>query len=284
MSERARGWAALAAVGFSLALAAPATAQSWRTVNSARQVWDQEPVDVRIQYGAGELRVRPAESPLLYQMEMRYDEENYSPVTEYDTERRILRLGVRGKEGRRGLRLREGSHATIALTRSVPIDLDLDFGAGEAEIDLGGVALRNLEVSTGASETHVRFGAPNPIRAGHVSIEAGAAELEVIGLGNARAEQFSFEGGVGSTLLDFSGEWDRSAAASVQMGIGSVTLRLPRGLGVRINKDSFLTSFDSQGLVKRGNSYYSTDWESARHQLTIDINAAFGSIEVEWIG
>lgn len=220
---------------------------------------------------------------MLYQMEMRYDEDNFEPVTEFDADERLLRLGVKGKEGRRNLRLREGSHATIALSRRVPIDLDLDFGAGEADLDLGGISLRSLEISTGASETRVRFGAPNPVRAERVSIEAGAAELEVIGLGNARAERISFEGGVGSTLLDFSGAWDRSATASVQMGIGSVTLRLPRGLGVRVNKDSFLTSFDSQGLVKRGDSYFSPDWESATHQLTIDIDAAFGSIEVEWI-
>lgn len=274
----------LALLGAGLALAGAAEAQTWRTVTSARQVWDKEPLDVDVRYGAGELTLRPAEEPMLYQMEMRFDGESYAPLTEYDSEKRRLRLGVEGKQGKRNLRLREGSHANIALTRSVPLDLDLEFGAGEADIDLGGIALRRLDLSTGASETRIRFGEPNPVRADQIRIQAGAAELEVIGLGNTRAERISFEGGVGSTLLDFSGDWDRSATASVEMGIGSVTLRLPRGLGVRVNKDSFLTSFDSQGLVKRGKSYFSTDWDTAEHQLTIDVDAAFGSIEVEWTG
>jgi hypothetical protein len=274
----------LAVLGAGLVLAGAADAQTWRTVTSARQVWGTEPLDVHIRYGAGELNLKPADEPMLYQMEMRFDEENYAPLTEYDSEKRRLRLGVEGKEGRRSMRLREGSHATIALTRKVPLDLDLEFGAGEADIDLGGIALRRLDLSTGASETRIRFGERNPVRAEQIRIQAGAAELEVIGLGNTRAERFSFEGGVGSTLLDFSGEWDRSATASVEMGIGSVTLRLPRGLGVRVNKDSFLTSFDSQGLVKRGSSYFSTDWNTAAHRLTIDVDAAFGSIEVEWTG
>ncbi len=279
--RRALPFAALAAV---LAMSGTAHAQSWRTLTSARQVWDREPLDVRLEYGAGKLTLTPADQPMLYQMEMRYDEDHFSPITDFDAERRILRLGVEGKKGSRGLRFRDGSHATIALSREVPIDLDLNFGAGEADIDLGGVSLRSLEISTGASETRVAFGKANPIRAERVAIEAGAADLEVVGLGNARAERISFEGGVGSTLLDFAGRWDRNATASVEMGIGSVTLRLPRGLGVRINKDSFLTRFDSEGLVKRGSSYYSPDWESAAHRLTIDIDAAFGSIQVEWIG
>jgi len=48
-------------------------------------------------------------------------------------------------------------------------------------------------------------------------------------------------------------------------------------------KDTFLTSFDSEGLVKRGNAYYSLDYEDADRRLTIDIDAAFGSITVVWV-
>lgn len=283
MFERSRRAIPLALLGAGIALgAAPAEAQTWRTITSARQVADREPLEVRVRYGAGELSLTPADEPMLYQMEMRYDEESYSPVTRYDAERRVLRLGVEGKDRRRGIRLREGSRAVIGLTRAVPLDLNLEFGAGEAEIELGGVALRSLEISTGASETRVSFDAPNPVSADRVRIQAGAAELEVFGLGNTRASRFSFEGGVGSTLLDFSGAWDRSATASVELGLGSVVLRLPRDVGVRINKESFLASFDFKGLTKRGNSYYSSNWESASNQLTIDVDAAFGSIEVEW--
>ena len=284
MSERARRLAALAAVGVSLALAAPATAQSWRTVSSARQVWDQAPVDVQIRYGAGELHVLPAEEPLLYEMEMRYDERYFTPLTEFDADRRTLELGLRSLERRRGINLEEGSRARFALTQQLPLDLALEFGAGEAELELGGLSLRRLAISTGASETTVRIDQPNPVESEEVSIEAGAAELEVYGLGNARTRRIRFQGGVGSTLLDFGGAWDRDAEASVQMGIGSVTLRFPRHLGVRMVRNSFLTSLDAPRMTKRGNSYYSDNWDSATHRLTVHVNAALGSIEVEWTG
>jgi hypothetical protein len=105
----------------------------------------------------------------------------------------------------------------------------------------------------------------------------------VNGLGNARAARYSFQGGVGETTLDFGGEWTRSATASAELGIGSLTLRFPRSLGVRITKNSFLTSFDSSGMIRRGNAFYSRNWDTAPHKLSLDVSAALGSIQVEWI-
>jgi hypothetical protein len=275
----------VALLAAALAGAAPASAQSLTTMKSARQLWDEKPVAVSVEYGAGTLTVLPASKSMLYEMEVRYDPRQYTPVTDFDRDQRRLQLGVRSAEkGRNRIEGKEGSRASISLSREVPLDLTLQFGAGDADIDLGGMRLRKLDLSTGASETKLRFSAPNPISAQEVQLRAGAAELTVSGLGNARAEHLSFEGGVGSTTLDFSGEWNRNATATVQMGVGSVSLRLPRNLGVRINRSSFLSSFDAPGLVKRDGSYFSSNWDSAAHQLTVDVNAAFGSIDIEWIG
>ncbi|MEX2571924.1 MAG: hypothetical protein WD737_11550 [Gemmatimonadota bacterium] len=260
-----------------------ADAQTWRTMTSARQVWETTPIDVRIQYGAGTLRIDPVGSPMLYELEIRYDEEIFEPIAEFDPDARTLRLGIESRERRRSMNLREGSTATIGLTREVPLDLRLEFGAGEAEIELGGIALERLSLSTGASETRVDFSNPNPIAAEQIRIEAGAADLRVTGLGNTRAARIEFQGGVGATVLDFSGDWQGDATASVQMGVGSVTLRLPRSQGIRLNRSSFLTSFSAPGLERQGDSYYSANWGTADQQLILDVSAALGSIDIEWI-
>ncbi|MEX0912192.1 MAG: hypothetical protein WD031_02100 [Gemmatimonadota bacterium] len=260
-----------------------ADAQTWRTMTSARQVWETTPIDVRIQYGAGTLRIDPVGSPMLYELEIRYDEEIFEPIAEFDPDARTLRLGIESRERRRSMNLREGSTATIGLTREVPLDLRLEFGAGEAEIELGGIALERLSLSTGASETRVDFSNPNPIAAEQIRIEAGAADLRVTGLGNTRAARIEFQGGVGATVLDFSGDWQGDATASVQMGVGSVTLRLPRSQGIRLNRSSFLTSFSAPGLERQGDSYYSANWGTADQQLILDVSAAQGSIDIEWI-
>jgi hypothetical protein len=81
----------------------------------------------------------------------------------------------------------------------------------------------------------------------------------------------------------FTGDWQQDALVSVDLGLGSLVLRFPRGLGVRLDKDTFLTSLDSEGLVRYGDSYYSLDYDEAEYQITVDVDAAFGSIRVAWV-
>jgi hypothetical protein len=269
-------------LGAAVGAADAAQAQTWRTMSSARQHLGERSLDVAVEYGTGRLRVEPATGTLLYRFEMRYDEDKFRPVTAYDRDSGRLRVGMEGRE-RGGTRVREGGSASLALNPQVPTALRLDFGAGEADVDLGGLSLRGVWLSTGASETRVSFSRPNRIQADTVRLAAGAAALRVTGLGNARASRLEFEGGVGETTLDFTGQWDRGASAAVKMGIGSVTLRFPRDLGVSIVKNSFLTSFDAPGMTRRGNTWYSGNWNRAAHRLTLEIDAAIGSIDVQWV-
>lgn len=163
------------------------------------------------------------------------------------------------------------------------MELDLEFGAVRAVLDLGGLQMTELDVSTGASESRVSVSEPNPIRMGTASFEVGAADFHVRDLGNLNAERITVDAGVGNVVLAFTGEWQVDAEVSVDMGLGALELRFPEGLGVRVIKNTFLTSLDSEGLVKRGDSYFSVDWEEARRRVTVTVDAAFGSIDVVWV-
>jgi hypothetical protein len=284
MSERRAARLALTAglLG-TLAACHSADAQRMRSTTSARQLQGETRANVQLTYGAGRLRVSPARGDLLYRMELRYDDEQFRPVTEYDRAGGKLKLGVESREHRGRHHGSNDQHATIELTPRLPLELSLAFGAGEADVELGGLALQDVHLQTGASRTNVSFGAPNRVAARRVKVEAGAAEVRVSGLGNTRSPRFEFSGGMGETTLDFGGAWTRSATAQIDMGVGSVRLRIPRALGVRIVRDSFLSSFDAGGMVKRGNAWYSRNYEQARYKLDISIHAAVGSIEVDWI-
>jgi hypothetical protein len=264
-----------------LGAAAPAQGQEWRNMTSVRQIQGERALDVQVEYGGGDLRVRPAASGLLYRMLLRYDERQMRPVTAYDRESGRLRLGVQGV--RRNQRAQRGGNATMELAPGIPTDLSLEFGAGRAELELGGLSLRSVDLSAGASETEVRFAAPNRVQAGTVRVASGASRLRMRGLGNARAERFVLDGGVGEATLEFDGAWDRSATLNVEMGLGSLTLRFPRALGVKIQREGFLTRFSPAGMVRRGDAWYSNNWDSARYKLTVQVDAALGSVDVEWM-
>jgi hypothetical protein len=271
----------LAAVSF-LGAAGPLEGQSWRTVTMSRQRTDDTPLDVTVGYHAGQLRIRPAGGGLLYRMHLRYDEAAARPVARYQG--RSLRLGLEGMEGE-GWRSakREGGELSLELGRGLPMNLVLEFGAGRADLDLGGISLSGLKVKTGASESRLDVASPNPVAMRRATLEVGAAEFVGRNLGNLNADAIDVSAGVGAVTLEFTGEWQRHADVSVDMGLGSLELRFPEGLGVRLESNTFLASFDAEGMVKRGEAYYSPDWDRAAERVSVDIDAAFGSVTVVWL-
>ena len=259
-----------------------AEAQNRRTVTMSRQVENERSLDVKVQYGAGRFSVGPAEAGVLYQMQMEYDEDIFEPLAEYQGS--SLRIGT--ESVRRRIRLgrdRMAGEMQLALSREVAIDLDMDFGAVRADIDLGGIPLTRLEIETGASQTLIDISEPNPEMMSRASIDIGAADFTIRNLGNLNTPRIEIDAGLGDIELGFTGDWQQDARVSVDMGLGSLVLRFPRGLGVRLDKDTFLTSLDSEGLVRHGDSYYSLDYDEVEYQITVDVDAAFGSIRVAWV-
>jgi len=262
-------------------LPTPGHAQSWRSVTMSRQLAGEEQIDVRIRFGAGRLTIGPGEPGTLYRMHLRYDEESFEPVADYGEGR--LDLGIESIKHNFRWRKDDTQNMELSLARGVPMALDLEFGAVRADLDLGGLQMTRLEVQTGASESRIDFSEPNPIRMSVASMKVGAADFHVRNLGNLNAEKITVDAGIGKVVLGFRGDWQGDADVSVDMGLGALELRFPEGLGVRLIKDTFLTSLDSEGLVKRGDSFYSLNWEEAEDQVTVSVDAAFGSINVVWV-
>lgn len=274
--------AALLPVSLAGSLPGEAEAQSWRTVTMSRQWAGEETLDVRVSYGMGQLRIRPAEGGLLYHMQLRYDEETFEPRAEYRSGR--LELGVEGVG--RNIRLgrdRDRGELDLRLARDVAMDLRLEFGAVRADIELGGLALTALDLETGASETRIRISEPNPVSMARAELEVGAADFDARHLGNLNARRIDVSCGVGNVTLDFSGQWSQDATVDLEIGLGAATLRFPEGLGVRLEKSGFLLSVNAQGMVKRGDAYYSPDWDEADRRVTVFVDGALGSVSVEWV-
>ena len=256
-------------------------AQSWRTVTTSRQIGEERELRVRVSYGAGRFSVGPAAPGTLYRMQLRYDEDLFEPRSQYDG--RTLELEL---EGTPSIRIwkQGGAEMDLELAESVPMDLDLEFGAVSAEIELGGISLTNLSVRTGASESTLEVSRLNPSSMTLAEFQVGAADFTARYLGNLNAQRIEVGAGVGDLTIDLTGDWQQNAEVSVTMGLGSLQLVFPEGLGVKLERKTFLTSVDTQGLVKRGEAYYSLDWETAEHRVTVRVEAAFVGVDVRWEG
>lgn len=280
------------------------SAQEWKEFRSARHTLELRSLELEVVYGAGELRVAPAEGPYLYDLRVRFDASRFRPMRSWSAAdgRGRLRIALASRRGEAAAgtgkaRLDDfdldfelgdleklggsGGRLELRLGREVPTDLRAYIGAAESELRLGGLPLANLELHTGASETRLSFEEPNPIGMERLELKVGAAEFRAEKLGNARFERFRFEGGVGDVLLDFTGAGREAARGSIRMGIGGLTIRVPAGLGVRIRRKSFLASFDAPGFTRVGDAYQSSGWDGAGARLELDLEAALGTIKVE---
>ena len=263
-------------------LAQAQSAPLWRSVDISRQLQDTLPQRVKVQYNAGRVDVRGTSDPLLYSMHLRYDEARAVPLHRYDVEQHSVALGVESRDG--GTRGSAGRSSDgelrVGLPRSVPLDLELDFGGTHSTLDLGEMSLQSLRLEYGAAEASLMFSRPNRVRMRDLEINVGAADFSAFYLANANADHIRVRGGVGSIDLDFSGAWTKDLSVTARLALGKLTLRIPSDVGVRMEVQRIAAGFERAGLVKRGDAWYSTNFDSAPHKLRVHADTYFGKIEV----
>ena len=267
-----------------LARPADLQAQTWKTVTATRQVTDEDGLRVRVEYGAGVLTIRRGDPGVLYSAFFQFDADHAVPRTEYEGGR--LEVGLSPVE-HRDIDMEDWSSDTsleLALAPGIALDLNMNFGAGSANLDLTGLSLRKLEVNTGASESVIVMEELNPEPMESAVFNVGAADLRVRGIGNLNVGRLAVKSGLGSVVLRLDGEWSRDAVVNIGMGLGALDIQVPRSLGVRLRRPgSILASVDTEGLEKRGDVYQSVNWASAGHRVEIEIAAVLGSVDLEWI-
>jgi hypothetical protein len=67
------------------------------------------------------------------------------------------------------------------------------------------------------------------------------------------------------------------------MTVGTLLLRIPRSLGVRVRSERFLSSFPSEGWTRSGDALLSPGYSAARQQVDLALETALGGVRVEWV-
>lgn len=190
---------------------------------------------VNVSYGVGSLSFVPADVPWLYNVRQSSANSAKAQSVQYDTVSRTLEIGGSRHSttvtfGGRHQHDSEDSELRVGLARGVPLGMTIEFGAGQADLQLGGLSIRDLTVSTGASDATVRFGAPNPVVLDRIKFEVGAAGFKAVELGNAHVRTVIVEAGVGDVDLDFGGHWTGDIDLELTAALGAVHVHVPRGV------------------------------------------------------
>lgn len=248
-----------------------------------------EAVEGSLDVALGTVRVGRTEEGALFQAEVDLTSARLRPRFEGEARdgRARVALSLGGEEvSLRGVRAPRGNVWRLYFSERVPLSLDLNLGAAEADLDFTGIPLARLSLDCGLAKATLRFDEPNPVLLEHLAISAGLSDFTARGLGHARFAALDFEGGAGEFTLDFTGDALRpGATAAVSVGMASLTLVLPARHPVVLDAaSSFMTHVEvPPGLEQRSKGHWATPGaETDAHALRIAVNTGPGNVRVRF--
>ena len=159
-----------------------------------------------------------------------------------------------------------------------PLDLTVQAGAYEGNLELGGLALTSLTVRDGASHVDLSFLEPNQTEMSLLRYETGASDVKLTGLANANFSTLTFSGGAGNYTLDFTGELQRDAVVTVESGFGNLSLVIPENVDAVVTVESAAVNINhSSGWAQNGQKYTQSGSGST---LTVLVKMAAGNLVI----
>jgi len=275
------------AVLFSLALvwlAGSALADRPERASEVVPAEDCEELEIQIDFTAGTIDLAPADMDELAKLEIYYTPR----YVRYDIDR--SRRGDRCR-----LQLESDYHRnrwdddaenewTVQLSQKYRTSLEMDIGACEARMDLGGIPLVYLVLDVGAADMEIEFSERNPTELEELSVDCGASSLEIYGLANARARAMEFDVGAGSCEIDLRGEIEGELEIDINVGVGSMDVILSRDVALMVEgDDNWLSSLDFRGFdlyETRDGVWKTDDFEDADNRVVITADVAMGSVTI----
>ncbi len=181
-----------------------------------------------------------------------------------------------------------GSHEEnewyLKFSDAIPMSYDIELGAGRGKFDFTGLKVRDLKISAGASSVQMRVGEPNAEQCERVEIESGVSKFVGTDLCNLNFKRLRFSGGVGAYKLDFGGTLQESATVDIEVGLGAVTVIVPRETATRvISDDSWFSTLDVDEAfeqTRRKGVYETASFSTSDRTLTIKVESGLGSVKV----
>ena len=228
-----------------------------QTKSETIELGDAESVSVEIEMGAGELDVSGGAGELM-EATFTFNIDELDPEVTYSGGK----LMVQHADVKEGIGTffdldEYRNEWDLRFNEDVPMDMTIDLGAGRTDLALGSLALSSLEMNA----------------------VAGDVDLDMSG--SQALNQLDFDMGAGKVTFDLTGDWQDDLDATIQGGVGDLTLRLPGDIGVRVEVDTGIGSVDTRGLTKDGDSYTNDAYGESDVSLLINIDGGVGKISLE---
>lgn len=113
-----------------------------------------------------------------------------------------------------------------------------------------------------------------------LKVQLGAGK-STLSLSSLVLSALDVECGAGETAIDLSGTWAKTTSIKISGGVGQLSVRLPKDVGVRIKADTGIGNTNANGLSKNGNVYTNAAYGTSPITLILDIEAGVGEIRLD---
>jgi len=229
-----------------------------QTKSETVELGSADSANVQIEMGAGELDVSGGAGELL-EATFTYNVDELDPSATFTGGNLVVKEDGDVTGGVRSLfDLDEYRNEwDLRFNDGVPMEMNIDLGAGRTALALGSLALTSLD------------------------IKAGAGEVDLDLSDSLSLSQLNYQMGAGDVTVDLTGDWQDDLDATIQGGLGEMTLKLPSDVGVRLNVSTGIGSVDTSGLTKDGDIYTNDAYGNSDVTLRINIDAGVGKINLD---
>lgn len=237
---------------------------------------DAKTVRLQLDFGAGELTLAPGAKTELVTGTATYNIPDFKPEVTVDEGNVLIKQGdyqVNGFPSFEGLK-----NEWDFKLGAQPMDLEINAGAYQGELDLGGLALTSLAVNDGAADVTVDFSALNTEKMSLLTYKTGASNVTLKNLANANFVSLVFESGAGNYTLDFGGELQRDGSVSVRSGMSNLTLAIPEGLAATVKVNGGLSNVQFPSGWSQNGDLYTQEGDGPA--LTIVIEMGAGNVQI----
>lgn len=262
------------ACGFTINLPEPGTPEPTVTDEIQVDVPSSGEARLTLAFGAGELYLEPGAQDLLVDGTAEYNYSQIKPVIKTNGDEVSITAGKGKFESFPNFQ--DLTNRWDFKLGSIPTNLTIESGAYSGDFEFGGLSLTGLTIKDGASTVTASFSKPNKAEMTILRYETGASTVKLTGLANANFSTLDFSGGAGDYTLDFTGELKRSATATIDAGLCSITLVIPEGVNAVVTVDGGVADVTVGSGWSQSGGVYTQEGDGPT--LTIVVNIGAGSL------
>ncbi len=211
----------------------------------------QKPVRLTFDVSMVDFEVTPGGDGGEIAVEGKYDQANFELATDVVEKDDYIDYKLKFKSKKSLLGLMVGAHnegsinnrVLVRLPKNLLYDMRVDMRMGEADMELGGLAVENLDVKMSMGEMNVAMGAPNQTPMEKMKLRSKMGETTVRDLQNFGFAKGEFRGRMGELRLGSSGPLQRDVDIYARMTMGEMRVSVPENARFVSEAGAFLGEY-----------------------------------------